>query len=145
VLTTDEMAFKYLSQAAEAGLGLAMQSTADCYENGTGVRKSMLLCRDWLWHATLIKSARALDALDTKTTAPLEHHGSSGMMDQAQYQLSYGQTMQLCGPNIGSLFWVLCRPLMTKNYIVSAFAAATPTLTVGSAPHPGTTGPVTIT
>jgi len=46
VLQTDKLAFKYLGQSAEAGHGIAMQSLADCYENGTGVQKSMRMCRE---------------------------------------------------------------------------------------------------
>jgi TPR repeat protein len=60
VLETDELAFKYLSQAAEGNVALAMQSLADCYENGTGVKKSMRMCSEWLWRASLLHSAGAL-------------------------------------------------------------------------------------
>ena len=47
VLETDELSFKYLSIAAEGGIPLAMQSLADNYEKGCGVRKSMRMCREW--------------------------------------------------------------------------------------------------
>lgn len=36
VLKTDEVAFKYLSQASNAGIGVAMQSLVDCYETVQG-------------------------------------------------------------------------------------------------------------
>ena len=47
MLETDELSFKYLSIAAEGGIPLAMQSLADNYEKGCGVRKSMRMCREW--------------------------------------------------------------------------------------------------
>jgi len=57
VLDTNELAFKYLEQAAEADIGLAMQSLSTLYEEGQGCRKSWGLAREWLWRAVLKDSA----------------------------------------------------------------------------------------
>jgi hypothetical protein len=140
VLETNELAFKYLSQAAEGNHALAMQSLAECYENGTGVRKSMRMCRDWLWRASLHHSAGALPILDSKYVVPLEIMGSCQMLEQVPAHIQPGACLNLCGPTIGGLLVALYQPLSAHNYMLPAFASETPTLYVGTRPRQGTTG-----
>jgi len=144
VLSTDELAFKYFSQAAEAGIGFAMQSLADMYENGQGVRKSMLRCREWLWRATLQKSVGAQYSLDTKSVVPCEIRAQQDMTMHGMERLLPGQQMNLSGPNITSLLLLLWEDLERGNCMLPAFNAATPALAAGSPPHQGLTGPVKI-
>jgi hypothetical protein len=96
VLTTDELAFKYLSQAAHGGHGLAMQSLADCYEAGTGIRADQRLCREWLWRSTLHKSAGAFLMLDQRSVLGKEHYAQVMNLERAGQRLLLGATMLLC-------------------------------------------------
>ena len=83
VLETDELSFKYLKKAAESGLGLAMQSLADSYETGCGVRKDSRACREWYWRARPSRAVWQLwsqriprDQIRTRKRAPGHHrHG----------------------------------------------------------------------
>jgi hypothetical protein len=142
VLETDELAFKYLSQAAEGNVALAMQSLADCYENGTGVEKSIRMCREWLWRASLLHSAGALLVLGNKSVIQNELIAQCQMLEHSP--VSPGQGMSLGGPNIGCLLVALHQPLSEQGYMLPAFASEAPTLRVGGRPCQGTTGPVAI-
>jgi hypothetical protein len=144
VLETNELAFKYLSQASEGNLALAMQSLADCYENGTGVRKSMRMCREWLWHASLLHSTGALTVLESKSVLQNELIAQCQILEQAPAQLRPGQSMALGGPNVGCLLVVLYQPLSEKRFMLPAFASDVPTLRVGDRPRQGTTGALAI-
>jgi hypothetical protein len=143
VLETDELAFKYLSQAAEGNIALAMQSLADCYENGTGVKKSMRMCREWLWRASLLHSAGALPILENKSVLQNELFAQCQMLEHSP-MLRPGQGMSLGGPNVGCLLVALHQPLSEQGYMLPAFASEAPTLRVGDRPCQGTTGAVAI-
>jgi MYND finger len=138
ILTTDQLAFKYLLQASEAGIGLAMQSLSECYEKGQGVRKSMLECREWLWHATLLDSAGAREMMDGRFILPIEYGAQSGILEQISQEVSPGQPIQLSGPNLASLMLVMNKELEAMEYRVPAFAGPIPTLTAGNPPRRGT-------
>jgi hypothetical protein len=142
VLETDELAFKYLSQAAEGNVALAMQSLADCYENGTGVKKSLRMCREWLWRASLLHSAGALRILENKSVMQNELFAQCQMLEHSP--IRPGQCMSLGGPNVGCLLVALHLPLSEQGYMLPAFASEAPTLCVGGRPCKGTTGSVPI-
>ena len=141
VLETNELAYKYLLKGAQAGHGLSMVSLADCYENCTGVRKDMRKCREWLWEACLQKSAAALETLDTKCTLPRELVAIQDGLERMPQYLQPGQVGGLGGPNLASFIMSMHERVAAMNYTVPAFAATTPTLSVGNRPQMGTTGP----
>lgn len=98
VLDTDELAFKYLLQAAESGIGIAMDSLAELYIHGKGVRERRITGNDWFWHAVLLNSAGSIDLLDSHALIPLELNAMSDVLDQALAMLAPGQAFNGGGP-----------------------------------------------
>lgn len=138
VLETNELSFKYFSQAAEGGLGLAMQSLADNYEKGCGVRKSMRLCREWYWRACLAQSAGACEILESKSVLVNEMRAVLQMLGDLSSRLSPGQPCTTGGPNLCSLVVAVHNDLAVGgSYTIPPFAAVAPMLQVGSAPRRG--------
>ena len=141
VLETNELSFRYLSQAAEGGIAIAMQSLADNYEQGCGVRKSMRMCREWYWRACLAQSVGASAIIDTKSVLVNEMMATSQMLDNVQSQLQPGQGFVSGGPNLCSLILALQRDLIHLGYQLPPFAAIAPSQQVGSRPQPGSAAP----
>jgi hypothetical protein len=144
VLETNELAFKYLSQAAEGNLALAMQSVAECYANGYGVRRNNRMCREWMWRASLLHSTGALPKLESMSLLPLELNAQCQMLESTLARYPPGQPVLMAGPNIGCLLAALYQPLSEQRYMLPAFASGAPTLRVGGRPCQGTTGAVAI-
>ena len=48
VFHSEKRGYKYVKQAADAGIAIAMQSLADMYESGRGVRRDVCQAEDWL-------------------------------------------------------------------------------------------------
>ena len=138
VLETNALSFKYLSQAAEGGLALAMQSLADNYEKGCGVRTSMRSCREWYWRACLASSVGAPTILDSKSVLFNELRATLDMLGQMEVQLKPFQGFCSGGPKLCSLVVALHRDLATISYKLPPFAATAPTLQVSNRPRPGT-------
>ena len=141
VLETNELSFRYLSQAAEGGIAIAMQSLADNYEQGCGVRKSMRMCREWYWRACLAQSVGASALIDNKSVLVNEMMATSQMLDNVQSQLQPGQGFVSGGPNLCSLILALQRDLIRLGYQLPPFAAIAPSQQVGSRPQPGSAAP----
>ena len=142
VLTTNELAFKYLEQGAKAGHGLSMLSLAECYEMGIGTRTSLRECQEWLWRAVLQNSAGSMAMLDSKALLPLEMNANIDMIDQVEERLLPGQKCNLGGPNLGALLIALLA--RKTDHTLPPFRATSPTLQVGAEPSPGTTCQITI-
>ena len=146
IIETDRLAFKYLVQASEAGLGIAMQSLADCYQNGQGCQKSMPLCCSWLWRSVLLNTVTAYTTLESKSLLILEHEAqlmNTGHFVQRARQGEYTH-YKMGGPNLSALLLSLSPSILRHNYTLPPFAAAVPTCTVGNCPSEGTTGIVKI-
>lgn len=142
ILETDELAYKYLLQASKAGIGIAMQSLAELYIDGQGVRQRRISGNDWLWQAVLIQSAGALKLLDANALLPLEIDAMVDMMQQVRTQIHPGQPFNPSGPHLTSLLASLVIKLHRTRFQLRPFAAAAPTLTVGNQPNEGATGTV---
>lgn len=143
VLETDELAFKYLKQASDAGIAIAMQSLAELYEKDQGVRERRITANDWLWRSTLLGSSAGIKYLDDKALLPIELSAMVEQLGMMQSQLMPGQSFSLCGPHLTSLLCLFGKQLMTRfRFKLPAFASDLPTLTVGNGIREGTTGPV---
>jgi hypothetical protein len=138
VLEANELSFKYLSQAAQGGLGVAMQSLADNYEKGCGVRASMRMCREWYWRACLAQSVGAAAILDSKSVLVNEMMATLDMLGDMERRLAPGQGCISGGPNLCSLVLALHPDLAEKRFKLPPFAATAPSQHVGAAPRRGT-------
>jgi hypothetical protein len=148
VLQSDILAFKYFKQAAEGGIGLGMQSLADLYYNGQGVRASRMNSCDWLWNACLINSFKAQEILDSRSLIPLEVNSIINQLNQMQSRVpSWGATIRSGSPNLAGLLAKLTTFDSSKlqDCLLPPFAAPVPTLSVGSAARQGSTGRVLMT
>ena len=146
VLDTDKLAFKYFQQSANGGIGLGMQSLADLYFNGQGVRKNRVTSCDWLWNACLIHSVKAYEVLDSRTMIPLELNSTIENLSHTANRVPYGSPVGMGGPNLAALLQKLgIGDGNLPDCLLPPFAAATPTLTVGGQARPGTTGHVLVT
>jgi hypothetical protein len=110
-LKTDHLAVKYLLQASEAGIGLAMQHLAESYANGQGVRESFQECKKWMWQAALLESAGALYDLQTKMAHLRLEVWAHSQQLQRGFPKSILPIQVLSGPNIGSLLSVFHKQL----------------------------------
>ena len=137
VLEANELSFRYLSQAAQGGLGVAMQSLADNYEQGCGVRASMRMCREWYWRACLAQSVGAATILDSKSVLVNEMMATLNCLGEVEKRLAPGQGFVSAGPNLCSLVFALHRDLAEKRFELPPFAATAPSQHVGAAPRRG--------
>jgi hypothetical protein len=145
VLEMDELAYKYLLQASEGGLAVSMQSLAELYEKGQGVRKNKITANDWLWNSVLLGSSAGMKYLDNKSLLPLELGATLQPLNKAETRLVPMQTMSSCGPNLASLVTHFAKTLMTEyRFSLPPFANAYPTLHVGGEIHQGGTVPVPV-
>ncbi|GKZ00809.1 hypothetical protein MPSEU_001032600 [Mayamaea pseudoterrestris] len=146
VLKSDMYAFKYFKQAAKGGIGLGMQSLADMYNIGQGVRQNIIASSDWLWHATLIHSFKASEILETRTLIPRELYALIHSFEQMRHRVpAYGASANQCCPNLTGLLTKLSNTVRNDfDCMLAPFAAPTPTLTVGSQPRRGETGDVVL-
>jgi hypothetical protein len=128
VLDTDELAHTYLLQASKRGHGLAMQSLADLYENGQGVRACMRTAREWLWRSMLGGSAGARQLLETKIVLFNEMYAHHDMFDTVANSPHFvrGRGFSPGGPNLGSLLVACHCELAALNYQLPPFASIEP-------------------
>ena len=142
VLETEELAFKYLLQASKDGIGIAMQSLAELYIDGKGVRERRITGNNWLWEAVLLNSSGAHVSLDSKALLPLEIDSMVDMSGDVLMQLLPGQSFNPSGPHLTSLLASLMTNIRQHGFKLHPFAATKPTLMVGNEAHEGTTGEV---
>ena len=119
VLQSDALAVKYLTQAAEAGIGLAMYSLSNKYQEGDGVRKNVRTSRTWLWKAALVGSDSARDTLDRLCLLSKEVKSHSESLDKfmSSGKLPPGAgPVHMQGPNLGTLLLALKPNLAAHNF-----------------------------
>ena len=126
LLEADRLAYRYLLQAAMGGHGLAMQSLADCFEAGKGVRECMRTSQEWLWRAALIQSAGAIQLLNTKCVMVNEHMVTMQMLENVAQQLPPGQPLSPVGPNLAALVLIFHNEVALMQYKLPPFASSDP-------------------
>ena len=134
VIHSEKWAYKYVKQAADAGIGIAMQSLADMYENGRGVRRDVRQAEDWLWCAALTGSNGAFERVDSMSVLTREIQamnpqvgcgGSSQKLFQTLRE-QQAQSIMLSGPNLGSLLVSLHPSLLSRGGTLPKFASTYP-------------------
>jgi len=121
VLQSDAAAVRYLNQAAEAGIGLAMQSLGNKYQEGDGVRKNLRTSMDWLWKAALVGSTDAKETLDRicLLTKEIKAHYESLDNFITTRKLPPGASVVMPGPNLGTLLLELKPDLAARGFCLA--------------------------
>lgn len=132
VLESQELAFKYFEKAAKLGHGLSMQSLGTCFDDGVGCKANRRRCNHWLWRACLHHSQGAIELLDSRALLTIEINAHSQALDRALFQLVPGQSMQLGGPNLGTLLCSFLDIIQKEQYSLPPFAGALATATVNN-------------